>query len=102
MPLVGSVNLCADKGSNRLVINNRSYRVSFMQDLLSATEFKAKCLAKLDEVAATRRDLVITKHGKPVAKLVPVDTPGPVDSLAGSVTFLGDVVGPMHEEWGSD
>lgn len=73
-----------------------------MQESLSATEFKAKCLAKLDEVAATRRDLVITKHGKPVAKLVPVDAPAPADSLAGSVTFLGDVIGPMHEEWDAE
>ncbi len=39
-----------------------------------AGTFKAKCLALLDEVAQTHESLVITKYGKPVAKLVPFDT----------------------------
>lgn len=39
---------------------------------LAAGEFKATCLALMDEVAATGREVVITKRGKPVAKLVPV------------------------------
>ncbi len=41
---------------------------------LSATQFKARCLALLDEVASTRRSLVVTKHGKPVARVVPSKT----------------------------
>ena len=39
---------------------------------MSATEFRAKCLALIDEVAETGREIVITKRGKPVARLVPV------------------------------
>lgn len=46
-----------------------------MEDHIGAGEFKAKCLRLLDEVARRRAPLVITKHGKPVAKLVPVDDP---------------------------
>ena len=38
---------------------------------ISATRFKAKCLKLIDEVAATRKPLTITKRGKPLAKLVP-------------------------------
>lgn len=38
-----------------------------------ASEFKARCLALLDQVAATRAPIVITKHGRPVAKVVPLD-----------------------------
>lgn len=38
---------------------------------LAAGEFKATCLALMDEVAATGREVIITKRGKPVAKLVP-------------------------------
>jgi prevent-host-death family protein len=49
-----------------------------------ASEFKAKCLALLDEVAQTRKTLVVTKRGKPVAHVVPVEEPR---SLIGSVTY---------------
>jgi prevent-host-death family protein len=38
---------------------------------INASEFKAKCLAILDEVAETGEVLTILKHGKPVAQLVP-------------------------------
>lgn len=44
-----------------------------MQEV-SATDFKAQCLALMDEVAETGKELTITKRGKPVAKLVPVHT----------------------------
>ena len=40
---------------------------------IQAGKFKAQCLALLDEVAQTHEQLVITKHGKPVAKLLPFD-----------------------------
>ena len=36
-----------------------------------AGEFKAKCLALLDEVAKTGETLVVTKRGKPVARILP-------------------------------
>ena len=52
---------------------------------VSATEFKAKCLALLDEVARNQESLVVTKRGKPVARVVPVEEPR---SLIGSVKFL--------------
>ncbi len=51
---------------------------------IAASEFKAKCLALLDEVAETKETLVVTKRGKPVAQVVPADEPR---SLIGSVTF---------------
>lgn len=52
-----------------------------------ASAFKARCLALLDEVATTHRSLVITKHGVPVARLVPIET----ETLgAQSVTLLAD------------
>lgn len=54
---------------------------------IQASEFKARCLALLDEVATKRTVLVVTKHGRPVAKVVPVDEPA---SLVGSVTILDD------------
>lgn len=55
---------------------------------VQAGKFKARCLALLDEVARLRTTIVVTKHGKPVAKLVPLDDmPQPT---RGSVTLLAD------------
>jgi len=42
---------------------------------MAAGEFKTHCLAVMDEVAKTREPVVITKRGKPVAKVVPVEQP---------------------------
>lgn len=52
---------------------------------IQASEFKARCLALLDDVAKHRTEIVVTKHGRPVARLVPIDEPTPT---AGSVTLL--------------
>jgi prevent-host-death family protein len=65
---------------------------------LPAGEFKARCLALLDTVARTRQPLIITKRGKPVAKIVPTDTHAP-KKLLGSVKFHGDVVEPILDDW---
>jgi len=62
---------------------------------MPAGEFKAKCLRILDDVARRRTPLVITKRGKPVAKLVPIDDE-PVDPfgcMAGTIEVRGDIVG---------
>lgn len=55
--------------------------------LIKASEFKARCLALLDEVAQSHTSLVVTKHGKPVARLVPLDEASPT---LGSVTLLAE------------
>lgn len=70
---------------------------------ISAAEFKAKCLKLMDQVARTRETVIITKRGKPVAKLVPTDEIKPrrrlFGCMAGSVTFEGDIVSPIDAEW---
>jgi prevent-host-death family protein len=70
-----------------------------------AGEFKAKCLRLLDEVAATGQALIVTKHGKPVARIVPAHDQ-PVEeirkSLRRSVLFEGDVLSPIDEKWDAD
>ena len=43
---------------------------------MPAGEFKARCLKVMDQVHKTREPVVITKHGKPVAKLVPAGKRG--------------------------
>ena len=52
---------------------------------VSASQFRAQCLALLDEVAETGEAVVVAKRGRPVAKVVPLDAPR---SLIGSVTYL--------------
>ena len=68
---------------------------------IQAGKFKAQCLALLDQVAQTNETLVITKHGKPVAKLLPFDTgkEGPETPLKGLATFVGDIISPIDDEW---
>jgi len=66
-----------------------------------ASEFKAKCLKIMDEVAATGEPVVITKHGVPVAQLVAaVRKPETLfGALIGSVTIIGDIVAPIDAAW---
>ncbi len=76
---------------------------------MAAGAFKANCLAVMDEVQAKRETVVITKHGtkhgKPVAKLVPVESQSDdiFGFLRGKVTITGDVVTPAlsGHEWGN-
>ena len=72
------------------------------QTQVGAAEFKAKCLELIDEVHDRKRDeIIITKRGKPFAKLVPADEPGqPFYGCAkGMVTVLCDLTEPMDVEW---
>ena len=66
--------------------------------LIPAGEFKAKCLALLDDVAATGRPLVVTKRGKPVARVVPIDE-DELPDLRGSVLEEGDLIAPIDVDW---
>ena len=71
---------------------------------MAAGAFKVHCLAVMDEVQSKREAVVITKRGKPVAKLVPVDskTDDIYGFLKGKGKILGDIVSPVltPEEWG--
>jgi prevent-host-death family protein len=71
---------------------------------IAAGEFKVHCLAIMDEVQSKRQAVLITKRGKPVAKLVPVEKEGDdiFGFLAGKGKITGDIVSPIlsPEEWG--
>ena len=69
---------------------------------IAAGKFKDVCLKMLDEVAATRTPVVITKRGKPLAQLVPYVAPDRVRSLAGSIIReTGDPYG-TGEQWDAE
>jgi prevent-host-death family protein len=71
---------------------------------MAAGSFKIHCLAVMDEVKAKRETVLITKHGKPVAKLVPADknTDDIYNFLAGKGAITGDIISPAlsEENWG--
>lgn len=57
---------------------------------IMASRFKAECLAILDQVDEMKVSFTITKHGRPVAKLVPADVDDYGADLAGSVTLIAE------------
>ena len=65
---------------------------------IAAGEFKAKCLALMEDVRTTRQPIVITKRGKPVAKLVPAEPERDdfFDRLKGVVRIVGDIESPIE------
>ncbi len=72
---------------------------------INAAQFKAKCLKLIDEVAATRKPLIITKRGKPLAKLVPIQDEAPAGLfgyMKGTVQILGDIVNVPHDAWAAE
>jgi|HubBroStandDraft_1064217.scaffolds.fasta_scaffold05299_10 prevent-host-death family protein len=71
---------------------------------IPAGEFKAKCLKLLDEVHQRRIQLVITKRGKPVARLVPLaeELPDIFGRMKGTGEILGDIVSSTGEIWNAD
>jgi len=68
---------------------------------IPAGEFKAKCLNLMDEVQRKRFAIIVTKRGKPVAKVVPIDEKPPdlFGCMKGTVTILGDIISPIDVEW---
>jgi len=72
---------------------------------IPAGKFKAQCLKLMDDVHQSHEEIVITKFGKPIAKLVPVgeEASKPLFGfLKGSVVVKGDIVGPTGEKWDAD
>ena len=68
---------------------------------IAISEFKAKCLAIVDEVNKTKRPVRITKFGKPVAELGP-PSPKPItkdwlESMKGQITIVGDIISPASD-----
>ena len=69
---------------------------------ISASQFKARCLSLLDEIEASGGELVVTKRGRPVAKVVPVDGEA---SLRGTVEYRvsdEELIAPIEGAWDAD
>jgi len=70
---------------------------------IDVRKFKAQCLAIMDQVLTSGEPVLITKHGKPVARLVPAqnDADDIFGYMADKVKVVGDIVGPITplEDW---
>lgn len=76
-----------------------------MMKSVTASTFKAQCLRLMEDVDRTRESVIITKRGRPVAKLAPVDDK-PLDvfgGLVGRLEIAGDIVSPVTplKDWES-
>jgi prevent-host-death family protein len=71
---------------------------------MKASEFKAKCLKVMDEVAASGESVVITKNGKEIAKLGPVGerTRSILGLHKDQIEILGDIISPIDVECDAD
>jgi prevent-host-death family protein len=89
--------------ANMTMVSDHGHIKGFaMSKTVKASEFKAKCLQLMDEVAASGETVIITKHGKPVAKLSQVVAQPPKSifgALKGMGRITGDIVSPLDVEW---
>lgn len=73
------------------------------QRTIAAGDFKNRCLALMDEVAETGAEIVITKHGRPVSRLVPATRPAPQmwGRYKDHIRIDGDIIAPAvaPEDW---
>ena len=69
---------------------------------VGAAEFKARCLELIDQVRESRAEYVVTRHGEPVAQLVPVDAPAaesPLGVMRGTVLKYDRPFDPVPATW---
>jgi prevent-host-death family protein len=68
---------------------------------MKASEFKARCLKLMDEVEKSGQEIIITKNGRPVSRLAPVqERPNTIfGALKGSIIKYGDVISPIDVVW---
>jgi prevent-host-death family protein len=69
---------------------------------IAISEFKAKCLAVLERVRKTKKPVLITRHGMPVAEVIPPSSVQErsawIGSMKDSVEILGDIISPANDE----
>lgn len=75
-----------------------------MKKYIPAGKFKAECLKLMDEVKASGKEIVITKHRIPIVRLCPIEAKEEklFGALKGTVHVKGDLLDPIGEEWDAD
>lgn len=73
--------------------------------VVSASDFKAHCLDYLEKTRIGKVAYIVTKRGKPIAKLVPLNEQQATfafGQMQGSATIIGDIIAPIEVDWGND
>ncbi len=69
-------------------------------ETLSVSKFKATCLAVLEDVRKQKKKVIVTKRGKPIAEIMPVNHEKEDVPLKDTILFMGDIVSPVSaDEW---
>ena len=67
---------------------------------LTVSKFKATCLAVVEQVAKSKKRVIITKRGRPIAEVIPYEAETSTVPLKDTVAFMGDIVSPVAaEDW---
>ncbi len=67
-------------------------------ETISVSKFKATCLSVLEDVKNQKKKIQITKRGKPIAEIIPVEHQKKDIPLKDTVTFMGDIISPVSED----
>jgi prevent-host-death family protein len=93
-----------DPGTRKVAEAAAAYLPDAGAEWVSAATFKAECLRLIERVRQERTEVVVTRYGKPVARLVPyAEAPLSIfGHVAGAVVSHGDLVSPTGEDWDAD
>ena len=99
--------LCPQNMTKKKAVPKKRSKAVSMRILQSqevgAAEFKARCLEIMDEVERSGVEVVITKHRRAVARLVPMEKEqGFVGSMRGAIVWEGDLISPTGVRWEAD
>jgi prevent-host-death family protein len=87
-------------------LKQEGYMINTKEKEIAVSKFKAKCLGLLDEVQTSGQEIIVTKYGKPVAKVVPLDEDKEglerFNKARESIKIKGDIVSPLGKEVWSD
>src|SRR5436190_20342269 len=72
--------------------------------MISSSEFKTHCLELMERIGRTREEITVTRYGKPIAKMIPIDEAPPklLGCMKGSVVWYDDIISPVVEPWDPD
>lgn len=73
-----------------------------MSRQIPVSRFKAECLSLLADVAETGEELVVTKRGKPLARVIPIEEPRSLLGTARMLVPIEEFIAPLDEQWDAE
>ena len=85
-----------------IIFGHNGDRLMDVSRQIPAAQFKQHCLSLMDDLATSGGEFIITKHGRPVCRLVPLNLQSKKSRfgrMKGKITFHGDITAPTGESW---